>query len=344
MQLRVDQLDAHVQQPLRPVYLISGDEPLQVMESLDALRRAARRQGYTSREILSVNREFSWDQLTQAADSLSLFAERRIIELRIDGSGPGKDGGQALVDYVERPADDAILLIQMGKLDQRSQSAKWFRALDSIGVVVIVWPVKPAQLPAWLQQRLRSRGLTLERDAIALLASRVEGNLLAAAQEVEKLCLLYAEHKSALTVREVANAVADSARYSVYDLVDTACNGALLKAVTTLQGLRQEGVPAALVLWALTSEIRNLYAFAAALHSGEPEARVLGSVWQSRKALVSAALRRLPLPSWVILLQLCAAADQIVKGARRGREWDALQQIVIGLAAGRFMVAANSAA
>lgn len=339
MQIRIDQLNSHLQQSLQPVYMVSGDEPLQRMEAMDAIRKQAREQGYSLREVLTVNKEFSWSELSSVANSFSLFADRRIIELRVE-SGLGKEGSQALVEYVERPADDAILLIQMAKIDSRSQSAKWFKALDSIGTLIQVWPVKPNALPQWIQRRCRSRDLEIERDAVALLAARVEGNLLAAAQEIEKLVLLYGQEKKLLTQRDVLEAVADSARYSVYDLVDVACSGSLPRACAVLSGLRQEGVAAALVLWALTNEIRNCYGYASRIAAGEPEQRVLSAVWQSRKNIVSQALRRLDLPTWGILLRLCATTDRTVKGTRFGREWDLLEQIVMGLAAGKLMRAA----
>ena len=284
MQLRIDQLSAQTQKPLLPIYLVSGDEPLQVMEAMDILRLAARKQGFATREILTVNKEFSWDQLNGAANSMSLFAEQRVLELRIDGGGPGKEGGQALVEYVARPADDAVLLIQMGKIDKRSQSAKWYKAIDAIGAISQIWPIKLAALPQWLQQRMRSRGLEVDRDALSLLAARVEGNLLAAAQEVEKLVLLYgSDGKVTLSLRQVTDAVANSARYSVYDLVDVACSGALAHSIKILNGLQQEGVAPTLVLWALTNEIRNLYGMASRVAAGEHEQKVLYSVWENRK-------------------------------------------------------------
>ncbi|MBN1378584.1 MAG: DNA polymerase III subunit delta, partial [Gammaproteobacteria bacterium] len=212
MRISPEQLGRHLNKPLLPVYLVTGDEPLQAMEAMDALRAAARQQGYTMRELMFVDRGFNWAQLSSAAASLSLFADKRILELRLEGSGPGKDGGQALVEYAERPAEDAVLLISMGKLDQRSQSTRWFKAIDQIGGVIQVWPKKPAELPGWLQQRLRSRGLELDREAVSLLATRIEGNMLAAAQEIEKLALLHGQTSGVVTlsIREVAASVADS--------------------------------------------------------------------------------------------------------------------------------------
>lgn len=346
MRIKPELLEQHLKKPLLPVYLVAGDEPLQAMEALDALRAAARKQGHLTRELMSVDRSFNWAQLTSSADSLSLFSDKRILELRIESSGPGKDGGQALVEYAARPADDAVLLIQMGKLDQHSQSSKWFKAIDEIGAIVTVWPKKPAELPAWLQQRLQSRGLELDRDAVLLLATRVEGNLLAAAQEVEKLALLHGRKDGAvsLSLRDVAAAVADSARYSVYDLVDAATGGSLLRALRIFRGLREEGVAAPLVLWALSNEIRTIRGLAVRLAAGESEQKVLGSVWQNRKPIVESALKRLRTPTWGILVRHCARADRLIKTVHTGQEWDALQQIVASLAKGRLLFAEFPAA
>lgn len=341
MRLSPEQLSSHLQKTLLPVYLVTGDEPLQSMEAMDALRAAARERGHAVREVLEVNREFNWGQLNDAANSMSLFAEKRILELRLPSGAPGAEGGQALVEYAERPADDAVLLIQAGKIDKRSQSAKWFTALEKIGAVVTIWPVKPAALPQWLQQRALSLGLQLDRDALALLALRVEGNLLSAAQEVEKLALLYGQtgddsdnrrQPVKLNLRQLADAVSDSARYSVYDLVDAAAAGDAAKSVRVLNGLREEGVACPLILWALSNEIRNLSQFAYRLAAGENQGSVLSQVWESRKPLVAGALKRLPVPIWGILLQRCMRADQVIKGMLPGREWDELLQICLGMA------------
>lgn len=335
MRLNPEQLTSHLRNTLLPVYLVAGDEPLQIMEAMDTLRAAARERGYAVREVMDVDRSFDWASLHNAANSMSLFAERRILELRLPSGAPGVDGGQALVEYAERPADDAVLLIQSGKIDSRSQSSKWFKALDALGATMLVWPIKPAALPQWLQRRLSQRGLELDRDAQALLASRVEGNLLSAVQEVEKLALLYGGQNSAppvkLGLRQVADAVADSARYSVYDLVDAVVLGETARGLRILQGLREEGIATPLVLWALANEIRTLARYAAKIAAGEPLQRVLSEVWDSRKPLVSAALKRLPPSIWGILLRRCLRADQTIKGARSGREWDELQQICLGL-------------
>ncbi len=337
MQLKPEQLNQHLKNGFKPVYMVTGDEPLQKMEALDALRSTARSQGYLSRELLEVNKDFQWDRLMSAADSMSLFADKRVLELRMSDSGPGAEGSKSLQHYAERPAEDTVLLIDAGKVDKRSQTAKWYQSLDKVGVIIKVWPVKAQALPGWLQQRARSKGIEIERDAVAMLSARVEGNLLAAAQEIEKLALLYGSAENAgdrvrLSLREVADAVANSARYSIYDLVDAALAGHTGRATRVLSGLREEGTAAPLVLWALAGEIRSLAQYKRRLESGENQSKVLAQVWASRKGLIMSALQRLSARTCSILLEGCAHTDQVIKGLQSGREWDELLAISSGLA------------
>ncbi|HEX5056877.1 MAG TPA: DNA polymerase III subunit delta [Gammaproteobacteria bacterium] len=336
MKIDPSQLDKHAQNKLLPVYLVFGDEPLQMMEAMHALRTAARAQGCGSREVLEAGKDFDWNRLGFSANSMSLFAERRILELRLPGGSPGQDGAKALIEYAERPADDAVLLIESGKIDPKSQKTKWFQALEGVGGIVQIWPVKPAALPQWIERRLRACGLQADREAAALLAMRTEGNLLAAAQEIEKLSLLHGQpgKQVRLDVRQVADAVSDSSRYSVYDLVDAALGGETARSLRILGGLKQEAAATPLVLWALQNEIRSLYDMKQRLQSGEPPARVLSEVWDSRKSRVEQALKRLSAGTWGILLNLCAGADLAVKGLREEREWDVLREICLGLSAG----------
>ncbi|MBA3582537.1 MAG: DNA polymerase III subunit delta [Gammaproteobacteria bacterium] len=322
MQLAPAQLEKSVQQRLAPVYLLTGDEPLQMMEAADAVRKAARAQAYLDREVFEAGRDFDWQHLLLAANSLSLFADRRVLDLRIQGS-PGKAGSEALQEYTERLPNDTVLLVQCPKLDKRSQGAAWYKALDKVGVIVTIWPVASNRMPQWINERLQARGLQADREAVELLALRVEGNLLAAAQEIDKLVLLKsasAAQPVKVNVREVAEAVADSARFSVYDLVDAALEGKTAKTLRILNGLRAEGETPALVAWALANEIRGLTTMAMALAQGRPAASVFAAVWEKRKPLVQAALKRIRpeatgLKTWGILMRLAARADQVSKGA-----------------------------
>lgn len=221
--LRPEQLSSALQKQLAPIYLISGDEPLLVQEACDQIRSSARQQGFNERVLYHGDKSFDWSQLLSEANSLSLFADRKILELRIDNGKPGDAGSKALVEYASQPSEDNLLLIVTPKLDGNAQRSKWFKALDKVGVTVQIWPINEQQLPHWLEQRLRTAGLNADRDTISLLAAQVEGNLLAAAQEVEKLKLLAPEGQ--VTPEMVSGMVTDSARYDVFSLIDKALHG-----------------------------------------------------------------------------------------------------------------------
>lgn len=338
MKISPDNLESRLGQGLAPVYFFSGDEPLQLAEAADAVRRAARSQGFTEREVLDVDKGFDWHSLLAAGNAMSLFAERRIIDLRLPSGKPGKDGGAALVEYAARPPEDTVLLISSGKIDKRSQQAKWYKALDAIGVTLQLWPVEAQQMPQWLARRLQSRGLQPVREAVAMISERVEGNLLAAAQEVEKLLLLYGE--GPLSVAQVEAAVSDSARFDVFNLVDVALSGDVARLTRMLEGLRGEGVEPILVLWALNREIRSLAQMAAQIEQGQALDRVTASVWAKRKAPVQAGLRRHNSRRWQQMLRRAARLDRVIKGAATGNAWDELLQLGLIMAGVRLFRAA----
>jgi DNA polymerase-3 subunit delta len=332
MRLRPEQLAAHLKQRLAPIYLIHGDEPLLINESSDAIRRAARQQDYDEREILSVDTGFDWNLLLFTANSGSLFASRRLLELRLGNSKPGDAGSKAFQAYCKRVPDDIILLVICGKLDQSSQRSRWFMALDQIGVTIQTWPVDARQLPGWIETRMRRKGLQPTAEAVALLASRVEGNLLAAAQEIDKLFLLYGHTR--LDAGQLLTAVNDSARYSIYDLADTALGGEAVRAVRILDSLHVEGTDPVLILWALQREIRLLLRIRFAIDKGLTPAKALNQhkVWEKRKPLLSASLKRLPAARLQQLLQHCAHLDRVIKGVEQGQPWNDLLMISLELA------------
>ncbi len=332
MRLNAADLDAHLKRQLLPLYLLTGDEPLQLGETADRLRLHAREQGYSSREVFEADSRFHWDDFLTAANSLSLFADRRVLDLRIPGGTPGQEGGKALTAYAERPAEDTLLLITLPKLDKQQQGSKWFKALEQAGAVVQIWPVEPAQLPAWIERRMRAKGLQPSREAVLLLADRVEGNLLAAAQEIEKLLLLHSG--GPLGADELEQAVADSARYDVFKLVDAALEGKTARVLRILGGLKGEGAAEPVVLWALVREIRTLAAIAGDLERGVPLQRALSrpGLWEKRKPLLGQGARRLSLRRWHRLLQLCAQADRTIKGRERGDPWLLFQDIATQMA------------
>lgn len=328
MRLRPEQLDKHLAQQLTPVYLISGDEPLLVQECADSVRRACRQQGFGERQVFHVDTGFDWQQLLGEVNALSLFAERKLIELRMPSGKPGDAGAQALDHYCRHPSDDTVLLILCEKVDAR---AKWHKAVDSAGVTVPVWPVDAAQLPRWIEQRLRSRGLGASPEAIQILAERVQGNLLAAAQEIEKL-QLYTDAKQ-IDAETVAATVADSARYDVFGLADQALAGNAAAGLRALAGLRGEAAEPLGILWVLAKETRTLYRCAEQLEQGQHLDRVLDAagVWEKRKPLMRQALQRLRKAQLGQLLNLAQAVDAAVKGASKDDPWQLLDQLVLGL-------------
>jgi len=331
-QLRADQLSRQLAGGLSPVYFIYGDETLLVGECADAVRAASRERGYSDRQVLSADTAFDWNRLSAASDSLSLFSERRILELRLPTGKPGREGARALCEYTGRLPEDTVLLVISAKLEAAARKSKWVQALDRAGVSVPVWPVETAQLPAWIDRRMRAHKMLPGRDALQLIADRVEGNLLAAAQEIEKLYLLHGP--GPLDLETVAELVADSARYDIFALVDAALAGDAVYAQRVLAGLRAEGVEPVLLLWALSREIRSLASMARAVQGGMPLGRVLTErrVWEKRKPLISGVLQRIRGRQWWVLLQRCAVIDRVIKGRAPGSAWDELLQLTLRLA------------
>ncbi len=334
MRLRPEQLGAHLEKGLAPVYLVSGDETLLVQEACDAIRAAARDAGCSEREVLDVDNRFDWSQLLSAGAEMSLFADRKLIELKLPSGKPGTEGSKALTAYLDGPPSDNVLLIVAGKIDRQSTNSKWFKAIDGAGAILQLWPVDAQQLPRWLQQRLQSAGLSIDADALDMLCDRVEGNLLAAVQEVEKLKLLCTDGR--ITPEAVVESVADNARYNLFGLVDQALAGDAAGALKMLQGLRAEGTEPPVVLWALAREIRLLYQCRSDMQRGVSPQQAMRSqrVWDKRMPLVGAGLKRHSLADLAELLHRANLADQSVKGLADGRPWDHLGQLVLNLSQG----------
>lgn len=249
MKLAPAQLAKHLQGPLAPVYAVSGDDPLLCQEACDAIRAACRAREFSERQVFHVDAGFDWNLLREAGASLSLFAERRLLELRMPAGKPSEPGVAALLDYLARPPEDTVLLLSLPRLDGKTQKARWAKALidGEACQFMQVWPVDAAQLPQWLRQRLAQAGLAATPEAIDLLVARTEGNLLAAVQEIEKLRLLVEGNQ--LDAATVQASVADSARFDLFGLLDAALAGEAAHALRMLEGLRGEGVEAPVVLW-----------------------------------------------------------------------------------------------
>jgi DNA polymerase III subunit delta len=329
--LRPDQLNSTLNKTLATVYLVSGDEPLLIQESCDQIRKAARQQGFTEREIFHAETSFDWNQLLASANSLSLFADKKIFEVRMPSGKPGDKGTKAILEYLENPSPDNLLLVITEKLDSATQKSKWVKAIEENGIHVQVWPIPPSQLPRWIATRLQQAGLTADQNAIDLLASRVEGNLLAAVQEIEKLVLLTSDKH--INYELMGSAVADSARYDVFSLADKALHGDARAAAKTLQGLKGEGTDVITLLWAVLRDIRSLNQIAQATAQGkafEWAARQAG-VWEKRQPLIQNALRRLKPAQLQQMLRKANAIDKSIKGMRNAEPWDELMDLVLNL-------------
>lgn len=334
MKLRPEQLDAHLREPLQPVYVLTGDEPLLLQEASDALRRAASTQGYGERERHGVERGFDWNDLLAGCQSLSLFAERKLLELRFSGK-PDASAAEALISLAARPPEDTVLVITLPKLDGAAQKAKWLTALDAAGVIVTFYPVDAAALPGWLQTRARQLGLRLQPDALQLLAERTEGNLLAAAQTLEKLRLLH--DGGDIDIEAVAAMVSDSARYSVFDLADAVLLGDAPRVARLILGLEAEGQAESVVLWALQKDLRGLTLAAEQMHSQglrSPSPQLLGQLgfWAKRQGPAQQALRRLPLARLQRMSSGLIDIDKAIKGQSPERAWDALLRLSMAMA------------
>lgn len=345
MKLSPAQLNKHLQGQLAPVYIVSGDDPLLCQEAADAIRGAARQQGYDERQVFSADANFDWGNLLLAGASLSLFAQRRLLELRLPSGKPGDKGAAALIEYCANPAEDTLLLISLPKLDGSAQKTKWGKALIEGGhcQFIQIWPVDAQQLPQWINQRLSQAGLTAQRDAVDMIAARVEGNLLAAAQEIEKLKLL--ADGSQITVETVQAAVADSARFDVFGLVDAILNGEAAHALRMLEGLRGEGVEPPVILWALARELRLLAGLAQQFSQGVPLDKAFSQarppVWDKRRPLVSKALQRLSAQRWAMLLQDAQRIDAQIKGQAQGSPWTSLARLSLLMAGQRLTLPAE---
>jgi DNA polymerase-3 subunit delta len=316
---------------LLSVYLVSGDEPLQHGECCDAIRSAAKDAGHTTREVIEVGSGFDWQRLALEAASVSLFAEKKLIDLRLPNGKPGTEGGKALAAYCAAPPPDTLLLLSLPRIDRQQKNSKWFKAIDQAGAIIEVWPVDAQRLPAWIEQRLGQAGITPTREAVRLLADRVEGNLLAARQEIDKLALLHGP--GPLDGERMSAAVADSARYDPFDLVDSALRGEASRCVHILQGLRGEGVPAARVLWALHREVRQLARIAADVARGRSIEHALSRtrVMPRRSGLVRQGVARLRAGQWLGLLDTCRSIDRAIKGLEPSQPWLLLEELVLAI-------------
>lgn len=336
MRLEQTQLATQLAQGLAPVYLISGDEALLVEECCALVRERGRAAGF-ERQVFIVESGFDWNGVFNALHSPSLFSPRALLELRIPNGKPGETGAQVLVQAAQSPLAQTTLLVSTSKLDKAAQASRWVQALEAAGVFITVWPPSAPQWPTWIRQRLQQRGVDAATGVAELLAYYLEGNLLAAAQEIDKLALLAGSRP--LDLATVEASLSDNSRFSVYSLADACLAGRPAPALRMLARLRAEGVEPVLVLWALAREIRSQTQIAERLAAGQSEGEVFAGhkIWPQRRTLVLQACRRLRPAVWRALLAGAARTDKIIKGRLPGDAWHELERLTLALCGVRLI-------
>lgn len=313
---------------LLPVYLLAGEELL-VLEAADALRAQARRLGYAEREVLDVGNHFDWNDLARSAAGMSLFATRRLLDLRLPTGRPGTEGAKAIGEFCANPPPDVTLLITATEWSSKHEGA-WTKHVDGAGALVVFNAPKPHEWAAWVGARLASRGLSATPDAAALLAERVEGNLLAAAQEIDKLVVLRPQGGGRIDAAEMENLVADSARYDAFKLTDAAFAGDGGRALRILAGLRAEGDELIALMGWLVNQLQLALRLANA-RDFAAQARA-ERLWPAREQLFRKALRRAPREHWLQCLARAARIDRMAKGREAGDPWLEAERLIAAIA------------
>lgn len=331
MKVAAAQLQQDLKKQIRPVYLVSGDDPLLMQEACDAIRAACRQADFQERATYQADRTFNWQTLADEAGAMSLFGEKKIIEITLPSGKPGDPGAKAIEQFCQTVSDEYVLILICGKIDSNTLKRKWVSAIDKAGAIIQIWPIELPQFPGWLKQRLQNAGFTADNDALSLLCDKTEGNLLAAQQEIEKLRLTQSD--SHLTAENISNTVGDSARYSIFDLTDACLAQDLPHALKICQGLKDEGTDKTLIIWSLSREIRLLYAVAAGLHQNTPPAQIFKQqrlfLQKKQKQLLSAA-PRFNLSKLNQLITLTHNADKAGKGIDRANDpWLLIRDIIL---------------
>lgn len=327
MHIKPDQLSQQLKKNTAPLYTLFGDEPLLLGEAADLIRHTARQQGYAEREIFTVDPGFNWSNLQFAANSLSLFSNRRIMDIRIPSGKPGREGSKAIEAYCQALPPDTVTLITLPKIDKQSQAAKWFKALETTGIVVAISPIERGVLPKWIEQRLARQHQSAHADTLQFLADSVEGNLLAAHQEIQKLALLYPS--GVLSFDQIKNAVLNVARYDVYKLSEAMVAADPTRYSRILDELKGEGTAPPLILAVLAEQIRLLIRIHHGLDAGKPIAQLMkeARVWGNRQHTIMTAVRSTHLKSLKLALLHAAKIDRISKGVAKGDIWDEMLQL-----------------
>lgn len=336
MEISSGQLNAQLRPPNRALYWVSGDDPLLMLEAGDAIRSFLRKQGFEQRDLFHVDKNFDWNNFFQLTSSLSLFAEKRVIELRFASAKPDEEGKKALQHFIDNPSTDIAVMIIGPKLDKATTSTKWFANLMANALLVKVWPLKREELPNWLNTRLKAAGISASRDAVAMLADRVEGNLLAAVQDIERIKLAYADNNGTakqLEASDIVDFVNDNSRLTSYDLIDATLLGETSRAQKILQGLRAEGVHPLPILATFTRELDSLLPMLAQKEQGQTSEVIMRNarVWSNRKTAVKSSLARLSKSEVWQLLHHARLIDGAIKGMNLANPWDELSLLSLRL-------------
>ncbi len=330
MKLYFNQLETQLKQQLLPVYLLVGDEPLQLQEAGDAIKKTALKQGFTEREAHLVDNSFQWHELQNSAGNMSLFATQRIIDLHMPTGKPGTKGSASIVGFIENMPTDVMLIIRCDEWNAGNDKTKWVKTIIEKGAFLRVYQPKAAELPKWIRQRCQNIGLKVDNDAIGLLSMRLEGNLLAAAQELEKLKMRYVNQT--VTGHDVASLVADNARFDVFRLTDALFDNQPVRAIRILRSLQKNDLSAVIIHWALERETRMLcelsFIRSQKRNVSAADYRRFG-IWQNRQATIQKTLNHRPLPHWEQCLQELSVIDRMIKGRKKGNVWLAIENWVI---------------
>jgi DNA polymerase-3 subunit delta len=328
MPIRADDLQASLNRGLAPIYLVAGPEPLLLQECCDLVRAAARRQGFTERDLIEAKGKFDWSILKETGAAPSLFASRRIVDLRLPTGKPGREGAKVLTGWAANPDPDILLLVSCQSWDASSRKSKWAATLEKAGVRVDIWPVKAAELPRWINRRMHTAGLEPDREASMILAERVEGNLLAAQQEIFKLALI--KGSGPVTAGDLLESVADSSRFDAFALAEWVLVGKLGESLRVITGLRRMGVAVQLVVGALTRELRLVEAYRLAMKAGENEFAVFRrlNIWKTRQQPMQNAARRLDQRKLAAAFESLSLIDRQSKGRAHGEPWHGVDRLV----------------
>lgn len=333
MELPAARISADFKQKIHPVYLVHSDEHLLLQETCDLIIQLAQQAGFTEKERLLADGDFHWQTLLDSGNTMSLFGDKKIIDLRLNKPTPGKEGSEILCAYLENPSPDNILLIRAPKIPKEGLNSKWYKTILQSGAVTILWEIKTKELPRWVQQRLKEKNLHIDMEAAQILADRVEGNLLAANQEVEKLALLLPAN-SQVSAKQIISAVANSSRYDIFSLVDQTLAGNANKALRMFRALLEEGIEPTICLWAFRKDLDLLYQIQESLPKKNiSQAMNDLKVWQSRQSLIASAVQKHSKQTIGNLLILCAEMDLAIKGQQSrnssGLPWNILCEDLI---------------